>query len=801
MTTAIKNPPYTIEKSGDEYCVILESTGESVGCSETMEAAQEHLAALEAAVEDAKTMPDTAIKSATLDTLPSQTIPDIYFPAGAIKALGEQGEIGGYLVAYGSPEQRDKQGEYFTNQTDFLLDYYKERPVLFHHGLANEGPTAIGVITEIIPDERGLYARAKLWLNHADSAVRLLAQSVWRKVKQGLLGWSSGSLGHLVQVTRDGQILRWPIVEGSLTPTPAEPRRTHVEAIKTALSHLLSGSAIEAAAPTEHRRTTHFRKPPYAKGRTMFNQEVIDALREAGFDAEQILQVQGVIASASGGDAPMEEPLPEEPMMAEDEEELPEEEPMRAAVPVNGASSNGKAGGQFPPAPRANPLIVQMQKRMAKLEAQIKSAPAIETIPGRVNPKPAPTALALQVRGKWDNLSWEDMVFAKSLLEGVARARGGQTWQPENPGEFYRTLAVKMERAEGYVFSPSTIETIRAIKSDELNYSTQASYGDEFVPDLWRNVLWDKPRLDNPVFREMQVIEMPSDPYNIPVEGTDPTIFTVAETTNETQLGQNDSSAAIPDTKVGTANTTLNAGKLAARINISAELVEDSIIPVAQHWRFKAVRAMEDARDFVILSADATTGTSNINNDGGSIAATHRALYGGGDGVLHLPLVDNTAMGLSMGGVAPTLAKIRQARAKLNTEILADFPNLRYFCDPLTSVKLASVDELLNQSVSGMPSTVQTGFVGSIDSIPVYATSQMLLATATGVVSSTAGNNTLGRLLLVHTPSWYVGFRRNISVNLAFQPEYDAWVLVVSLRMALARRATDTAALLYNIAV
>jgi hypothetical protein len=65
-------------------------------------------------------------------------------------------------------------------------------------------------------------------------------------VDQGALGWSSGSLPHLVDVATDGYIRRWPIVEGSLTPTPAEPRYTDVVAVKAAFTALgLSTDLIE----------------------------------------------------------------------------------------------------------------------------------------------------------------------------------------------------------------------------------------------------------------------------------------------------------------------------------------------------------------------------------------------------------------------------------------------------------------------------------------------------------------------------------------------------------------------------
>ena len=63
-------------------------------------------------------------------------------------------------------------------------------------------------------------------------------QVVKRLVDRGILNWSSGSLPHLVEVATDGYIKRWPVVEGSLTPTPAEPRQTDVQTIKSAYDAL-----------------------------------------------------------------------------------------------------------------------------------------------------------------------------------------------------------------------------------------------------------------------------------------------------------------------------------------------------------------------------------------------------------------------------------------------------------------------------------------------------------------------------------------------------------------------------------
>lgn len=745
---------------------------------------------------------------------------DSYFTGGAIKALPEEGEIEGYLIVWGNETQRDKQGEFFTPQTELRLDYYKSRPVLFHHGLSEADSIKIGEIYDIQVDNYGVKAKARLYLNHENNFVRRYARFAWEETKANKMFWSSGSIAHLVEVTPTGQITKWPLVEGSLTPTPAEPYRTKVDAIKEAIKsayqqfQLAQADAPKEDSPKEDSEAiqplvTDKKKKFYRtykrKAVKMIDQAAIDALTQAGFNPQQILDIIGVMSAVEASEE-AGEPVDSNGMMADtptpqdqqnQDTQDQQQPPFRSAAPlVDKGEQNAIAKALVAQSGQISDIMKQLKTMM--------TAPPTGQIPGKTsqNKDIGPTP---RKRSKWASLDWQDMIFVKSLLDGAHRAKhNGARWIPSDPKDFALELTDRLQHDSDTRFDEPAIKAIKAmaaIKNDEVNYSTLTSYGDEFVPDLWRSELWMTPRLDNPVFAQMQVIEMPSNPYNIPVEGSDITVFSVAETKNEAQLGINDSSAAIPDTQVGTSNTTITAGKLAARIPISAELVEDSIIPVAQHWRFKAVRAMEDARDFVILSADSTTGTSNINNSGGSISSTHRALYGGGDGLLHLPLVDNTNNGTNMGGASPTLASIRDMRGQLDTQILADFGNLVYFCDPLTSLALASLDEALNFQINGDSSSFNTGMVGRLDSIPVYVTNQMSLALSTGFVSSTAASNTLGRLLLVHKTSWYVGFRRDISSNMAYDPNTDAWSLVVSMRMGIARRSTDVSALLYNIAV
>ena len=138
-----------------------------------------------------------------------------------LKTLDSAGRVGGYLVVWGNPGERDLQGEYFTPETELGLTWYPQRPVLYQHGLDGALKAAvIGSMDTLVKDETGVWAEAQLDLRQR------WARAVQRLIEKGVLGWSSGSLAHLVEVADDGHIRRWPIVEGSLTPTPAQPRRS-----------------------------------------------------------------------------------------------------------------------------------------------------------------------------------------------------------------------------------------------------------------------------------------------------------------------------------------------------------------------------------------------------------------------------------------------------------------------------------------------------------------------------------------------------------------------------------------------
>ena len=143
--------------------------------------------------------------------------------------------VAGYGVVFGG---EDLYGETFSKNTEFMLDLVPSKPVMFNHGLsvthkADDVDTRfhvksfLGIVENaaIKIDEFGMFIEAVL------DESKEYAKQVLELIEQGVLGWSSGSVPQLIEV--DGKnIKQWPIVEFSLTHTPAEPRTIGVEHIR-----------------------------------------------------------------------------------------------------------------------------------------------------------------------------------------------------------------------------------------------------------------------------------------------------------------------------------------------------------------------------------------------------------------------------------------------------------------------------------------------------------------------------------------------------------------------------------------
>jgi HK97 family phage major capsid protein len=589
-----------------------------------------------------------------------------------VKSLNaKEGRVGGYLVVWGDPSQRDLQGEYFTPETELGLEWYPRRPVLYHHGLDGDLKAAvIGEIDTLTIDDVGVWAEAQLDLRQR------YVRAVQRLIDRGVLGWSSGSLPHLVDYADDGRIKRWPIVEGSLTPAPAEPRKTDIHTIKSAYAAL-------------------------------------------GMDTERLK-----LDECDGMDLSLADHTRKGVHMDETIIEFPNK--------------------RLPVASRDDALKAR-----------------------------------IEVGSAYDTLDAMDMLYGYIMLRSTKSFHGVSE-------TYANALAHKIRKAN-----------LSAIKGDELSYSAQTGFGDEWVPDLWSSQIWQKARQDNVILPLFRSIEMPSNPFELPIEGTDPSVYFVPETSDETQLSLG-SGNPIPDSKIGSGKVQLSAKKLALRVGFSAELVEDAITPVLNIYREQAMQAIADSIDYVLLNGDVESGaTGNINSDAAAPNATDRFMAF--DGLRKLGLVTNTDNAVSMGGT-PTLAKLRQTRFTMASRYAARPGDLAWIVDGGTYAKLLGLEEFLTMDKAGPLATAQTGQIGFVDGVPVMVSAEAPLTEADGKVNL-SGTNDKGQAICVYRPGWFVGYRRRIAVNVDYLPYYDSYQLTATVRLAFINFDDDVASVLYNVTV
>lgn len=138
-----------------------------------------------------------------------------------VKSLGRK-RVGGYGIIWGDQSSADLFGEWFTPNTEEMTSIFratKSLPFLYNHGADDALKTSvIGVIDVLEQDEIGLWYEAQLDLSNKYKEAFLTLEAEKR------LGSSSGTLPRARKVSKTGEILRWPIVEISGTPSPADPR-------------------------------------------------------------------------------------------------------------------------------------------------------------------------------------------------------------------------------------------------------------------------------------------------------------------------------------------------------------------------------------------------------------------------------------------------------------------------------------------------------------------------------------------------------------------------------------------------
>lgn len=145
----------------------------------------------------------------------------VFQPVKFVDDDADTGVIEGLAIPFSSPLKGglDLAGERFDPEVDLCLDWFPDgRPLLYHHGLNSAVKTAkVGrQVPSIDITDEGVWTKAEL-----DKRGRYYSR-IQKLVDDRAVSFSSGTMEHLASA-RKGVITRWPWVELSLTPTPANP--------------------------------------------------------------------------------------------------------------------------------------------------------------------------------------------------------------------------------------------------------------------------------------------------------------------------------------------------------------------------------------------------------------------------------------------------------------------------------------------------------------------------------------------------------------------------------------------------
>ena len=736
----------------------------------------------------------------------------------AIKFDGEALEDGGTrkIKGYASLfNVEDRDGEVMMpGAFDPGLAAFRASPALmYNHGLDPKiGAKRIGTWTTVQPDAKGLYVEGVIASGDAE------ADEVWNLISQGHI--NALSVGGRKFV--DGkQMVRWDLGEISVVSVPANPFSTF-QVVKD--MPLIPSDVFAAKSLTSELQSLEANPGlELAMNQLKTLVESIVGVMDQGHEAPGPLMGELTAAVSYGRkmlsakEATEMEPTtaPEAPVIDYDamtEKLAPAlakaffEAQADAQKAADEAEAQKAADEEAKKAAKAELL----EELKADLKGQAEKLGLGSSLPGMLDliGDHGGDAPVVKTHHKYAGFDSGDLCFLQMAGKagavkgvddlGVRRALAIKAGERYTEGKLPRDLGTLTHKAwvEGDSGAKlgDMVAAPWAIKADEIMQSDLSGFGDEWVPTLWTSDLWEFIRIDNALLSFLDaggsVINMPSDPYIIPLEGSDPTIRMAPQAADSPQ---NDAGndfrfpGVIATSRVGTRQRTLSTRKLMTVIPFARELEEDSILPILPNLRRQTDRTMMDTIENLIINGDASsTANSNINLIDGTPAAD--AFYLVADGLRHFGLVDHPGAAHDIGELS--VRKIRDMRASMgpNGKHGLMSQDLMLVAEGNTYYALLDLDELITIDKFGPNATVVTGGLPAIDMIRVHVTDQMTKAQTNGRISATAGNNTKGHFVIFNRRQFRVGYRRMLTMEMERLPFADGAYLVASQRVTVQAR-------------
>lgn len=680
---------------------------------------------------------------------------------GAVKAVGDW-TLDVLAVPYGGPNRgKDLEGQFFSPQTKLYQEQYPTPLVAYYHGFDEKGrpqgdPESIGHVIKTWTDGAGV------WMRIALDKTKEFSRRVWEAARKGFARASSGSIAHLVRVAANGLITNWPLAEITLFDANETriPMNAYAVAFPAAKAHFLKAGIVfpDSMDPND--------------GNVQPRDNAIGATSAA--------------KSAKGGAVDTESSSGEFDM-------TPEE--LTALLDTRDAQKAASAAAEED----------RRMKEQTRIDSAVTAAKAnwdAEAAKGRRLPMGSGAPAYAKDADAWpfDGLDAGE----QAVLVGVLKAAGKLV-----SGAALKALAIKLDEDKTEIGAVGR-QAMKAVgmKANEIDYSTSAGFGDEWVGIAYSQSLWEAIRVGTFVVGKLPTIEVPQGMESIylPLESTDPIWYKVAEATAI------ESTLKIPQATIGnsplvTARVLLTLAKLGARVIWTGEMDEGSLVPFAPQLKAQLAASGAEYLESAIIDGDVTVSTANINDTaGGGPASTD--WFTAFDGFRKSALVTTAANSRSAAGSLDVTDYIETVKLMGGAGINAlDRTKVGFIVDPNTLYKTMSLPELLTKDVYSSPQIEGGRLVGlwGYDvnvSGSMHKNSSVRKANTAGEIDTdTTTNNAYGAIVAVRWDQWKFGWRRRMTIETTRIANADSTEIVAMIRCGLIQRDTEAASETYYVGV
>jgi len=684
-----------------------------------------------------------------------------------IKAIGDW-ELDVLAAPFGDVSNKDSDGEFFTPMTKFYLDKVRPLPV-WYHGYSEDGkpmgdPETLGETKEITVKQDGV------WLRIALDKASEYAQKVWEAAKQGLARASSGTAPHLRRINEvTGEIRHWPMFEISLFNLTDKMMPANQYAIATPVLKMMYNIAELESLEVEGEGEQQSPNTSVEKSDNKTLTRSIEMDNENEVKGVTLDEIKKVVA-----------------------ESIPD------------VSAIVKA--EFDARKSAEDAVKAREDEIAEIKKQAKdeaTKAAEEELKARLRlPNLEFPTVLKYADSKFDNMDAGEQALMVAILQEKNKPISDVA---------LKSLAAKLESDKTEVGSYGRQAMKSAgIKADEVNYSTYATYGDEWVGVAYSNSLWERIRMESNVIQKLAPysVEVPQgmESIVIPLESTDPIFYKMAQATAiDSTLKV--PAATVANSPIQTGNQTLTLSKLGGRTIFTGEMEEDSLIPWMPQLMKQLQYSGQDYLESAVIDGDNNaTSVQNINDIAGTPAATDWFMLF--DGFRVVPLVTNSANSRSAAGslgVEDYLETVKLLGTSGRNAL--DRNRVSLIIDPNVHWKTLALPEVETRDVFSA-ATVEGGQVRGLWGYDIIVNGNMCKASATQksntagkIDQDTTGNNLYGSILAVRWDQWRLGWKRRMKIETNRIANADVTEIVAQMRVGLTYRDTEASAITYYVGV